>query len=46
MSEILYEIYNGAFYAAINNGATEEEAMSYAQECRENVTDSLEYYYN
>lgn len=45
MSEILYEIYNGAFYAAMNNGATEEEAMNYAQECRENVTEYLEGFY-
>lgn len=46
MSEILYDIYNDAFYAAMNNGATEEEAMNYAQACRENVTESLGYYYN
>lgn len=45
MSEVLYDIYNDAFYTAMNCGATEEEAMDYAQACRENVTEYLEGFY-
>lgn len=41
MSEILLEIYNNAYYSALNSGASEEEAMNYAQFCRENVTEYL-----
>lgn len=32
MSEVLYDIYNDAFYAAMNSGASESDARAYAEQ--------------
>ena len=32
MSELMYDIYNDAFYAARNSGASESEARAYAEQ--------------
>jgi len=45
MSEVLRDIYNDAYYTALNAGATEEEAKSYAEDYKENISSYLEYYY-
>lgn len=45
MSEVLFDIYNDAYYTALNCGATEEEAKEYAESYRENIADYLEDIY-
>lgn len=45
MSEVLFDIYNDAYYTALNCGATEDEAKEYAESYKENIADYLEVYY-
>lgn len=45
MNEVLFDIYNDAYYAALNSGATEEEAMQYAETYKENVSSYFEEFY-
>lgn len=43
--EVLFDIYNDAYYHAINAGATEQEAEQYASDYQKNIASYLEDYY-
>ncbi len=45
MNEVLFDIYNDAYYTAINSGATESEAKEYAESYKEDIADYLKDIY-
>lgn len=43
MSEVMHDIYNDAYYAAMNSGASDSEARAYAEQYCYDLQSQLEY---
>lgn len=41
MNEVLFDIYNDAYYAAVNSGACESDAIYYATQCCKDLQNQI-----